>query len=99
MNVIHAGFLTNESGTLVYISSDMTGSYEKYGFTKIDELTSYGGDEDSVFAKQLCSVKWREAHRRTAAMGQPTNFSKQPRARRARTGVQGYCPCKKQPAI
>lgn len=37
----------------VYIPSDMIGFYEKYGFTKIDELTNYGGDVDSIFAKEI----------------------------------------------
>lgn len=37
----------------VYIPSDMTGFYEKYGFEKIDELTNYGGDIDSVFVKDI----------------------------------------------
>ncbi len=37
----------------VYIPSDMTGFYERYGFEKIDELTNYGGDTDNVFAKNL----------------------------------------------
>nr|MBR4281104.1 GNAT family N-acetyltransferase [Clostridia bacterium] len=35
----------------VYIPSDMVGFYERYGFQKIDELTNYGGDVDSVFAR------------------------------------------------
>jgi len=37
----------------VYIPSDMTGFYERYGFTKIDELTNYGGDVDSIFARDI----------------------------------------------
>ncbi len=37
----------------VYIPSDMTGFYEKYGFRKIDELTNYGGDVDSVYMKEI----------------------------------------------
>ncbi|MGN1370028.1 MAG: GNAT family N-acetyltransferase [Aristaeellaceae bacterium] len=37
----------------VYIPSDMLGFYERYGFVKIDELTNYGGDVDSIFARNL----------------------------------------------
>ncbi len=37
----------------VYIPSDMTGFYERYGFHKIDELTNYGGDADNIFAKDI----------------------------------------------
>jgi GNAT superfamily N-acetyltransferase len=39
--------------TRVYIPSDMIGFYEKYGFTKIDELVNYGGDVDNIFAKDI----------------------------------------------
>lgn len=39
--------------TRVYIPSDMTGFYERYGFTKIDELTNYGGDVDNIFARDI----------------------------------------------
>ena len=31
----------------------MLGFYERYGFVKIDELTNYGGDVDSIFARNL----------------------------------------------
>ena len=37
----------------VYIPSDMLGFYEKYGFTKIDELMNYSGDMDHVFMKEI----------------------------------------------
>ncbi len=37
----------------VYIPSDMTGFYERYGFRKLDELVSYGGDTDSIFARDV----------------------------------------------
>lgn len=37
----------------VYIPSELTGIYEKYGFVKIDELRNYGGDIDSVYAKEI----------------------------------------------
>ena len=37
----------------VYIPSDMTGFYERYGYVKIDSLVNYGGDTDSVFLKQI----------------------------------------------
>ncbi len=37
----------------VYIPTDMTGFYEKYGFEKIDELVNYGGDVDHIFVKQI----------------------------------------------
>lgn len=37
----------------VYIPSDMTGFYEKYGFVKIDELVNYGGDMDNIFVKEI----------------------------------------------
>ena len=39
--------------TRVYIPSDMTGFYERYGFCKIDELVNYGGDVDNVFARDI----------------------------------------------
>lgn len=37
----------------VYIPSDMTGFYEKYGFEKIDELENYGGEVDFIFVKAI----------------------------------------------
>lgn len=37
----------------VYIPSDIVGFYEKYGFEKVDELVNYGGDIDSIFAKDI----------------------------------------------
>ena len=37
----------------VYIPSNMTGFYEKFGFKKIDELMNYGGDLDSIFVKAI----------------------------------------------
>ena len=37
----------------VYIPSDMTGFYEKYGFEKIDTLINYGGDTDKIFARNI----------------------------------------------
>ena len=37
----------------VYIPSDKTGFYEKYGFEKIDELENYGGNVDSIFVKAI----------------------------------------------
>ncbi|MBO5449511.1 MAG: GNAT family N-acetyltransferase [Ruminococcus sp.] len=37
----------------VYIPSDMTGFYEKCGFTKIDELKNYAGEFDSIFSKEI----------------------------------------------
>ena len=37
----------------VYIPSDMVGFYERYGFAKIDELVNYGGDVDSIFARDI----------------------------------------------
>ncbi len=37
----------------VYIPSDMTGFYEKCGFTKIDKLKNYAGDFDNIFAKKI----------------------------------------------
>lgn len=37
----------------VYIPSDMTSFYEKYGFEKIDELKNYGGDIDNIFMKEI----------------------------------------------
>ncbi|MBQ8201936.1 MAG: GNAT family N-acetyltransferase [Clostridia bacterium] len=39
--------------TTVYIPSGMLGFYERYGFHKIDELTNYGGDTDSIFARDV----------------------------------------------
>jgi len=37
----------------VYIPSDMVGMYEKYGFSKVDELVNYGGDVDSIYARDI----------------------------------------------
>ncbi len=37
----------------VYIPSDMTGFYEKYGFEKIGELENYGGDVYAIFMKTI----------------------------------------------
>lgn len=37
----------------VYIPSDITGLYEKYGFVRIDELENYGGGIDHVFMKEI----------------------------------------------
>ncbi len=37
----------------VYIPSDIVGLYEKYHFKKIDELENYGGDIDSIFARDI----------------------------------------------
>ncbi len=37
----------------VYIPSGMTGFYEKYGYTPIDQLVNYGGDTDTIFMKKL----------------------------------------------
>lgn len=37
----------------VYIPSDITGLYEKYGFEKIDELKNYAGDVDGIFARDI----------------------------------------------
>lgn len=37
----------------VYIPSDKTGFYEKYGFEKIDELENYGGDVDAIFVRAI----------------------------------------------
>ncbi|HKM34501.1 MAG TPA: GNAT family N-acetyltransferase [Lachnospiraceae bacterium] len=37
----------------VYIPSDMLDFYEKYGFTRIDELQNYGGDMDHIFMKEI----------------------------------------------
>lgn len=37
----------------VYIPSDITGLYERYGFRRIDELVNYGGDVDQVFARDI----------------------------------------------
>ena len=37
----------------VYIPSDLTGLYEKYGFSKVDELVNYAGDTDAVYARSI----------------------------------------------
>lgn len=37
----------------VYIPSDMTGFYEKFGFYQIDTLENYGGDIDTIFARDI----------------------------------------------
>lgn len=37
----------------VYIPSDITGLYERYGFRQIDELVNYGGDVDQVFTREI----------------------------------------------
>ena len=39
--------------TTVYIPSDMTGFYERYGFRQIDTLVNYGGDTDNIFARDI----------------------------------------------
>ena len=39
--------------TQVYIPSDMTGFYEKCGYTFLDTLVNYGGDPDNIFTKHL----------------------------------------------
>ena len=36
----------------VYIPSDISGFYEKYGFEKIDELENYAGGRDHIFMKK-----------------------------------------------
>ncbi|MCH5317724.1 MAG: GNAT family N-acetyltransferase [Eubacterium sp.] len=36
----------------VYIPTDIIGLYEKYGFTKIDELKNYEGNIDSIFMRK-----------------------------------------------
>lgn len=41
----------------VYIPSDMTGFYERYGFEKIDTLKNYGGETDSIFARVLVPME------------------------------------------
>ena len=37
----------------VYIPSDLVGMYEKYGFSKVDELVNYGGDTDSIYVREI----------------------------------------------
>lgn len=37
----------------VYIPSDISGLYEKYGFEIIDRLQNYSGDIDNIFAKEI----------------------------------------------
>lgn len=37
----------------VYIPSDMTGFYEKCGFSPVDTLKNYGGDMDTIFMKEI----------------------------------------------
>lgn len=37
----------------VYIPSDMSGFYERYGFEQIDALVNYGGNTDNIFARTL----------------------------------------------
>lgn len=39
--------------TRVYIPSDMTGFYERFGYVRIDRLVNYGGDTDNIFEKRL----------------------------------------------
>lgn len=48
-----SGYARIKGFSKVYIPSDMTGFYEKCGFTKIDELENYGGNTDSIFAKDI----------------------------------------------
>lgn len=36
-----------------YIPSDISGLYEKYGFAAVDTLVNYGGDTDTVYARDL----------------------------------------------
>lgn len=50
----------------VYIPSDMTGFYERYGFLRIDELTNYGGDVDHIFARSVAPAGEIRLHRATA---------------------------------
>ena len=37
----------------VYIPSDITGFYEKCGFTPIDSLKNYGGGIDTIFMREI----------------------------------------------
>lgn len=37
----------------VYLPTEIVGLYERYGFQKIDELENYGGDVDSIFARDI----------------------------------------------
>ncbi len=37
----------------VFIPSNMTGFYEKYGFEKIDKLKNYSGEIDNIFAREI----------------------------------------------
>jgi len=46
-------YAKSQSFGRVYIPSDMIGFYEKYGFSKIDELVNYDGDVDHIFAKDI----------------------------------------------
>ena len=49
----------------VYIPSDIPGLYERYGFRKVDKLTNYAGDTDSIFARGLApagAVRLVRAH-------------------------------------
>ena len=39
--------------TKVYIPSDMDGFYEKCGYVPVDTLINYGGDIDTIFAKEI----------------------------------------------
>ena len=47
------GYAKEQNFSKVYIPSDITGFYEKYGFQKIDELQNYGGDIDNIFAREI----------------------------------------------
>lgn len=48
-----AAYAKSAGFSRVYIPSDQTGFYEKYGFQKIDVLQNYGGDQDNIFARDI----------------------------------------------
>lgn len=50
----HASAWAKANGfSKIYIPSGISGLYEKYGFTRIDELENYGGDMDAIFMKEI----------------------------------------------
>ena len=47
------GYARSLGFSQVYIPSDMVGLYEKYGFSKVDELVNYAGDKDGIYARDI----------------------------------------------
>ena len=48
-----AAYAKSQQFDRVYIPSGLEGLYEKYGFTRIDELMNYDGEMDAVYTKEI----------------------------------------------